>query len=540
MLFNSSTFLYYFLPICLVGYYGLSHGVSVTAAKAWLAAASFVFYGWWNPPFVTLLIGSIAFNYGWSTLMMGAPEDSMRQKWLLALGIAANILLLAYFKYLFPFLGFLHYTGFMSLDAGSIILPLGISFFTFTQIGYLVDCQEGLVRERGLLNYILFVTFFPHLIAGPILHHREIMPQFANPDSYRFRADNLSIGATVFALGMFKKVIFADSLAPWVENGYDHVQHLAAVQSWSVILAYAMQLYFDFSGYSDMAIGLGIMFGIKLPLNFNSPSKAQSVTDFWQRWHMTLTRYLTLLLYNPLALSVARSRRRRGLPVNQRALETPSGLLWMVVYPTFTTMLIAGVWHGAGLQFVIFGLLHAFYLTVNHLWRSFRPAGAKHGPVGVVWRVALTFGCIMLAQIFFRANDTSDAFTVLGALVGLHGSGLPLPLAAHNVGLLGPLEDWALAHHVVEVARLADFYAVTKPLIVNTAITFGLGVIAFGAPNIYQILGEHSPALTKVSPWTGPMPRWRPTLTWAIGTAVLLFISTQYFGSTGRFLYFQF
>ncbi|MEJ1964031.1 MAG: MBOAT family O-acyltransferase [Gammaproteobacteria bacterium] len=224
MLFNSDIFLFAFLPLAVLGYYLLAHRQGVWSAKVWLCAASFVFYGWWNPAFLLLLTGSIAFNYLVSQQLTGTEERSGRQNVILTFGVVANLLLLFYYKYLFPLLGFLHHAGVTEADYGSVILPIGISFFTFTQIGYLVDCRQGLVRERGLLNYVLFVTFFPHLIAGPILHHKEIMPQFANEASYRFRADNLSIGLTVFALGLVKKVMLADSIAPWAEAGFDHPQ----------------------------------------------------------------------------------------------------------------------------------------------------------------------------------------------------------------------------------------------------------------------------------------------------------------------------
>ena len=533
MLFNSSVFCYVFLPICILGYYLLARRGGVSAAKIWLCAASFVFYAWWNPVFVVLLIGSIAFNYSLSVFLTGGDGDGdtaagRRQSLLLAAGIAANLLLLFYFKYFAALSRFLHDLGLTRADAGSIVLPLGISFFTFTQIGYLVDCRQGLVKERGLVNYVLFVTFFPHLIAGPILHHREIMPQFANPATYRFKAENLAIGLALFAFGLFKKVALADSLSPWAELGFLHPEGTAFIQSWSVALAYSMQLYFDFSGYSDMAIALGIMFGVKLPLNFNSPYKASSIIDFWQRWHMTLTRYLTLLIYNPVALWVARRRQAKGQPAGQRAAATASGFRSMIVFPIMVTMLLAGVWHGAGLQFFIFGALHGAYLCVNHAWRIFRPASSSTAsssspprPPALLgrlwmcfWPVAVTYLAVLLAEIFFRARSAGDALALLAGMTGANGIGVWPAFFTSNADAL------RLAH--------------------NLALGLGLAVIAFWAPNVYQIMGQWSPALTKVRSTLRPSWQWQPTFAWAMAGGVLLFLASLRFDQKAVFLYFQF
>jgi alginate O-acetyltransferase complex protein AlgI len=524
MLFNSSVFLYAFLPLSILGFYLLARRGGVLAAKLWLCAASFVFYAWWNPVFVFLLIGSIAFNYTVSAFLTDSDRDRGRKQTLiLAAGIGANLLLLFYFKYFAAFFHFLYSLGWTRADVDSIILPLGISFFTFTQIGYLVDCRQGLVRDRGLVNYILFVTFFPHLIAGPILHHREVMPQFANPSTYQFKAENLAIGLALFALGLFKKVILADSIAPWAEQGFVHPVGTPFIQSWSVALAYSMQLYFDFSGYSDMAIALGIMFGVKLPLNFNSPYKAASIIDFWQRWHMTLTRYLTLLIYNPIALRVARRRQERGLPSGQRAASTMSGFGSMIVFPIMVTMVLAGVWHGAGLQFFVFGALHGTYLCVNHAWRIFGPSTSKQQPPpsrvpgrlwALLWPVAVTYLAVLVSQIFFRAGSCHDALALLAGMSGANGSGLRL--------LIDPVSS--------DTARLGG----------NLLLGIGLAVIAFRAPNVYQIMGERSPALTKVHWNMRPWQQWQPNFRWAAICGVLLFVASLRFDQSAQFLYYQF
>jgi alginate O-acetyltransferase complex protein AlgI len=513
VLFNSNLFLYGFLPIALAGFYAVAHVDGARGARIWLCLASLVFYGWWKPPLVLLLMGSIAFNY-FASLQLGGGVGrvSRRQDMILTAAIAANLALLFYYKYLFAVLGFLRGIGWTTQDADPIILPIGISFFTFTQIGYLVDCRQGVVRDRSLLNYALFVTFFPHLVAGPILHHREVMPQFANDGTYKFRVENIAVGLTLFTIGLAKKVLLADSVAPWAETGFADVQHLHLVHAWTVALAYSMQLYFDFSGYSDMAIGLGIMFAIRLPLNFNSPYQSMSIIDFWQRWHITLTRYLTLLVYNPLALQVARFRQHAGLAVNRQAATTPSGFVSMIAYPTIATTLLAGIWHGPALQFIAYGLLHGVFLSVNHAWRLFRrpfvvPESLRAAAVySIAWRVTLTYCAVLLAEIVFRASSVSDAAALVGSMTGFHGSGFPLsvPDASHG------------------------------------ALVLVLGGVAFGFPNVYQMLNDWSPALTRVKPLRRQFPVWRPTWTSAAALGALLAVAALCCEGTTQFLYFQF
>jgi alginate O-acetyltransferase complex protein AlgI len=544
MLFNSNVFLFEFLPCAILGFYLLAHLGSVLAAKVWLCLASLVFYGWWNPAFLLLLCGSIAFNYVLSTFLK--DDESRKQTLLLAAGIAANLALLFYYKYLFPLLGFLHSLGWTQVDFGTIVLAIGISFFTFTQIGYLVDCRQGLVRERSFVHYVLFVSFFPHLIAGPILHHREVMPQFANDATYRFRSENLASGLTVFAVGLFKKVLLADRIAPWAESGFAHTAGTPLIQSWSVALAYSMQLYFDFSGYCDMAIGLGIMFGIKLPLNFNSPYKSSSVIEFWQRWHMTLTRYLTLLLYNPISLWMTRRRQMKGMPSGRQAAHSVSGFTALIIFPTMTTMFLAGVWHGAGLNFIAYGVLFGAYLCINHAWRiAFPPA--KQAPQAWLrrfwsnlWPVVLTYLAVLVGQIMFRADSARDALALLAGMVGFNGSGLPLPIPLGDAKYFGFTQHWLLDHGIFVIA-LRDLYnSVTLPLVTNFMLIILLGCIAFAAPNVYQIMGAASPALNKVQPNTTWPVHWKTSLSWAIAASLMMFWSTLYFDHPARFLYFQF
>ncbi len=296
------------------------------------------------------------------------------------------------------------------------------------------------------MNYSLFVTFFPHLIAGPILHHREMMPQFARAQTYRLNPDDIGAGLTLFGIGLAKKRFIADNMAPMVEALYGQPNGVTLPLAWLGALAYSLQIYFDFSGYSDMAIGLARIFGVRFPLNFNSPYKAASIIDFWQRWHMTLTRYLTAYLYNPAVLWVTRHRLARGLAVSRTAVASLSGFATMIALPMFYTMILAGIWHGAGLQFLIFGLLHGIYLTINHAWRVFRsPRPSKLASDLSNWSVTglsvlLTYGAVLIAQVFFRAASVEDALQVLAGMSGMHG--LQLDESLMN-SLQGNVTRWA-------------------------------------------------------------------------------------------------
>ena len=426
MLFNSFIFVFAFLPVSVVGYYFISSYSNRTAA-GWLVLASFFFYGWWNPAFVILLAGSIAGNYLAGLLLQAYDRKQRIQTGILISAITCNLLLLFYYKYAVFSLKVLDKIGLsLDLDTSGILLPLGISFFTFTQIGYLVDCKAGIARGRRLLDYALFVTFFPHLIAGPILHHREMMPQFEDPKTYRFEANNLAVGFAIFVIGLSKKVVIADQLAPMSNLGFQQAEGLGFIPAWTSLLCYSMQLYFDFSGYSDMAIGIARMFGVKFPANFNSPYKSTSIIAYWQRWHMTLTRYLTLYLYNPLALSVTRRRAAAGKPIAAKGASTLQGFTSLVALPTLFTMCLAGIWHGAGFHYVVFGLLHGFYLSVNHAWRIFGPRPAKDLRGIALWSsvagsVLLTYLAVLVAQVFFRASSSTAAVGFLGGLIGLRG-----------------------------------------------------------------------------------------------------------------------
>ncbi|MBS0281203.1 MAG: MBOAT family protein [Proteobacteria bacterium] len=465
-----------------------------------------------------ILMGSIAFNYSISHWITRNEGFDLRQSAILALGITANLAVLVYYKYLFVLMGFLDSLGVTSLKLDPIILPLGISFYTFTQIGYLIDCRQGVAKDRDFFSYCLFVTFFPHLIAGPILHHREIMPQFSNSETYRFSHRNMAVGLTIFIIGLTKKVLVADSLIQVSNAGFDAPGTLGLVPAWLTALSYSLRLYFDFSGYSDMAIGLAYMFNIRFPLNFNSPYKARSIIDFWQRWHMTLTRYLTLYLYNPMAIWITRRRIARGASTLTRDAKSAGGFLNMIAIPIFITMLLAGVWHGAGLTFLIFGLLHGFYLIANHAWRTFAPAPARQDPKPpiayaaiVIAQVLLTYVAALAAQIFFRAETAGDATALLSGMVGLHGGGL--------------LSGWE------------DGFGSMAQTTLRVAVLFA---IAWFLPNTQQIMAKFPAALGQATASRHRLLQWMPDLKWAVSIGVAAGLALISLSQHSEFLYFQF
>jgi alginate O-acetyltransferase complex protein AlgI len=395
MLFNSYAFIFVFLPIVLAGYFWLGRAGNLVPVL-WLAGASLVFYAVGSWQFVPLLVGSIAFNYlvGW-LLVMKQLRASAR---LLALtaGVGVDLFVLGIFKYAGFFAANLN-AVFATDFVVTILLPVGISFYTFTQIAFLVDAYRGHVARYALPHYALFVTYFPHLIAGPILHHRDMIPQFESEKSKRPDPHLMLCGLIIFAIGLFKKTCLADSIQPLVATAFGGGISPSFDQAWIGALAYTFQLYFDFSGYSDMAIGISLMFGIFLPLNFNSPYRATSIVDFWRRWHMTLSQFLRDYLY----ISLGGNRRGRLLRYVNLMI----------------TMLLGGLWHGAAWTFVVWGALHGFYLCINHAWSNYGPAaGPRLAPLANFAGFLLTFVAVVVAWVFFRAESISSALLVLSRM----------------------------------------------------------------------------------------------------------------------------
>ena len=388
MLFNSIEFIIFFLPVTFAVYFFLLRKRLVIGAKGFLVAASLFFYSWWNINYLPLLLFSVLFNFLVGNSLNNKRQDSLiGNKRILIFGIIINLSLLAYFKYTNFFIDNVNYVFNTTFLNPSILLPLAISFFTFQQIAYLVDSYKGKTREYDFLNYTLFVTFFPQLIAGPIVHHKEMMPQFFNKNNYCKKYKNIAIGIFIFSMGMFKKVIIADNFSIWATDGFSTTEQLGLFEAWATSLSYTFQLYFDFSAYTDMAIGAALLFNIKLPINFNSPYKAVNIQDFWRRWHITLSRFLQEYIYIPLG----GNRKGDFSTYNNIAI----------------TFLIGGIWHGASWMFVFWGALHGMAIICFHLWGKLRYTLPKF----ISWLI--TFNFINLTWVFFRAEEWVTAKNII-------------------------------------------------------------------------------------------------------------------------------
>ncbi len=404
MTFTSFPVLLGFLPLVLAGF-ALMGQCGETAAKAWLIATSAGFYAVGAPECLPLLLLSIGGNY----LILHAMHRSAGVGLWAVAGIEANLAALGFFKF-----------------NGDV--PLGLSFFTFTQIGCLLHHAQDGIHPPRLRDYALFAGFFPTLTAGPVLNPNEMLPQFTRLAGLRLTAGNVSVGLGFFLIGLLKKALLADSLAGTVNAGYADPGGLALLAAWQAACGYSLQLYFDFSGYTDMAIGLGRMFGLRLPDNFDSPYRAPSVIAYWQRWHMSLTRFLMANVHAPLTMAVLRRRRARRAGIGHAAQCRPVGFATMIALPVAVTMLLVSLWHGFGATFLVFGALHTLFLLMNHGWRLSR-APALPVPVNA----ALTYACVLLASVFFRAASVADGLGILGGMAGLHGAG---PSSLHDaVGL---------------------------------------------------------------------------------------------------------
>jgi alginate O-acetyltransferase complex protein AlgI len=501
VLFNSYEFLFLFLPVTLVGFFAFGRR-SHAAAMAWLVIASLFFYGWWYPPYLLVLIGSVGLNYS-AGMVLARTADARPRRRILALAVAGDLVLLGYFKYAAFLVGSAATVFDIDWSLPAIALPLGISFFTLTQIAFLVDTARGEARDYKFLHYLLFVSYFPHLIAGPILHHKELMPQLDRADIVHFSARRLSLGLSIFAVGLFKKTVIADSLAPYVGQVFDAAGHgvaPGAAEAWGAALAYTLQLYFDFSGYSDMAIGLARMIGVRLPLNFHSPYKAGNIIEFWRRWHMTLSRFLRDYLYIPLGGNRHGSARRY---VN-----------------LMLTMLIGGLWHGAGWAFVIWGGLHGVFLAINHAWLALSRNVRRPSAAGRLTGGLLTFLCVAAAWVPFRAGSLDATTTMLAGMAGWHGF-LPASAAREIIGERLPhwTGSWVWA-------------AVLLPAV-------------WLLPNTQEIFSRYGtllPPRTRADalPIAALGFRWRLTGGWAYAAALVAAVAVLYCSRASEFIYFQF
>jgi alginate O-acetyltransferase complex protein AlgI len=494
MLFSSFTFLLEFLPATILAF-AAARRHSPRAGIMVLAAASLFFYGAWRPIYLLLFAGSVVANF----LLGLAMEDSSRRRAVGLFGVALNLAVLGFFKYTnFVFDVLAEATG-AALPHVDISLPLGISFFTFQQIAYLVDVMRGARVERDVVNYTLFVSFFPHLIAGPLVHHAEMIPQFR-----RQRTSHSGLlaarGWAIFVAGLFKKVAIADNLAQFVNPVFAHVDaggSVGAQWAWLSILAYTLQIYFDFSGYSDMAIGLALLFGIRLPVNFRSPYKAASIIDFWRRWHITLSRFLRDYLYIPLGGNrLGKERRYVNLML---------------------TMELGGLWHGAGWNFLIWGGLHGIFLVVNHLWAEQRKSSTAVSPRVSSW--LLTFLAVVIGWVFFRAKTLSGAGQMFAGLLGLTG----------NTAYASP--------GVVRVMDLPLLVGEGPLLLIGwSAVALALAAVLF-LPNVQQLYRYRE---YRRRPEPAVLASWRPNLVWALLTALALVVSLFGMWQRVEFLYFQF
>jgi alginate O-acetyltransferase complex protein AlgI len=489
MLFTSPVFLFGFLPVVVSAFLLLKRSAGNDAGGAWLVAASLVFYGWWSPSFLLVLLASTGANFFLARRIERANGTLRRA--IFVIGLAANIALLGYFKYADFLISTFNAAAQAHVELLHIVLPLGISFFTFQKIAYLTDIYAGKAATGRLRDFALFVFFFPQLIAGPIVHHADVMPQFARFGDGRRRAGDaawepIAIGSALFLMGLVKKVVVADQIAPYASTAFAAAQQetVGALLGWQAAACYSVQLYFDFSGYSDMAIGLARLFGVRLPANFASPYAAASISEFWRRWHMTLSRFLRDYVYFPLGGG------RRG--AGRRSLNL------------MLTMLLGGLWHGAGYTFILWGGVHGLYLLVAHAWTSW---GRLRLPAPIGW--ALTLVAVVAAWVPFRAASLADAGNILAGMAGLNG------LHAGPASVEAP-------------GALAAAGAI---LIACTIL-----------PDSHQIMRRYEPVLGAApeTAWNPVSIAFSPSIGWAAFLALGAVAVELFSWETSEFLYFQF
>ena len=520
MLFNSVEFIFLFLPLSLLIFFTLAKRWGNEIAIAGLVVCSLFFYGWWNPKYLVLLICSMLFNY-----KVGCRLGKSPNKPLLIFGIAANLLTIAYFKYAGFILQNINALSGESWSLSTIILPLAISFFTFQQIAYLVDSHKGITKEYSFLHYALFVSFFPQLIAGPIVHHKEMLPQFTNNQRYRINKTNIEIGLTIFAIGLFKKTVLADGVAVYATPVFDLAdsgQSIDFFMAWGGSLAYTFQLYFDFSGYSDMAIGLARLFGIILPLNFYSPYKAANISEFWRRWHITLSHFLRDYVY--IALGGNRSGK----------VKRYSNLL--------ITMLLGGLWHGAGWNFIIWGGLHGSYLVINLGWQSIK--NKTHNEFYhtksycfIAWFI--TFIAVVIGWVFFRATTLSGAMNILAGMIGLNGMEIPNAILS-KLGTVGQyLTDAGIKQSNGGAVFVFTWLWNIALLVMVLVLPTIQDLFTHKRGTLNQQNYESTNTFWPVKSWVNGI-QWTNSTKWALLSGGCLALGILTLSQVSEFLYFQF
>jgi alginate O-acetyltransferase complex protein AlgI len=521
LLFNDPHFLFAFLPLTVAAYLVARRIADTRTVLGVLVVASIIFYAWWNPIYVPLLGSLAGFNFVIARAISAARERKSlaKARLLLTLGVAIDLLVLAYFKYTDFLIATANTALPVRIPLQDIILPLGISFFTFQKIAYLVDTSRGEVAKHDFLEYCFFVMFFPQLIAGPIVHHREIFVQTRGPNAFAARPMNLMVGLSIFLIGLFKKVILANHLAPLAGGPFATAaagEPLYFFQAWQGAVAYTLQLYFDFSGYSDMGIGAARMFGIRLPINFESPYQATGIIDFWRRWHMTLSRFLRNYLYIPLG-------------------GNRYGVTWRYVN-LMLTMTIGGLWHGAAWTYVLWGFLQGVYLMVNHAWR------AVWTPIDAWWSRGMarlvTFLAMVVSLVMFRAASFEAAMDMYRGMANLPASLGPSP------GWTASVIGWFGVRFESPPVDRADLQLLAWAAVWIAVLWF--------VPNTQQLMSRVQPAFNysrgnyRRDPpllertWDLRRLLWRPDLShaaWVGLLAGLAFLSLQH---VSEFLYFEF
>lgn len=477
------------------------------AGLAWLNLCSFFFYGWWNPAYLPLLLGSIVANFYLGKYLSTTKSTTKKQP-LLVTGIILNLALLGYFKYTDFALANLNLWLGTHFNEAGIILPLAISFFTFNQIAFLVDAYDDVAEEYAFNHYCLFVSFFPHLLAGPIVHHRELIPQFS-PAAQRAPIPWVA-AITIISFGLFKKVIFADFLGYYADQVFSgkntDVQVMSGTDNWLGALAFSLQIYFDFSAYCDIAYGSALLFGIQLPQNFLSPYKSTNVIDFWKRWHITLGRFITTYIYTPLL------RSRFG------ALSFSKAMVM-----TLLSMTIVGLWHGAGWNYIAWGFVHGVLLVINHLWRKLPLSNrAIQVPGYRPFCVLLTFVLVTLTLVLFRAHDLTSALAMYRSMFSGHELVWQHQLQQPTIQALCQQLGWSLT----SMQKILPLFALMLAWV-------------WLLPNLQQIMAGHPYAINKV-PQAATRFTWKQNTRWALLTVIALIAGLMGVHETGTFIYFQF